>query len=238
MGFCFALSNVQFTIKWCWQLCIADALETSAQLQPVAQGKVKNHRYLTACGWERAGQLNTEDKCINLNPCFEVYWLIRMIYSRILTLINPTAPLLNTLKCFISPQCNSFLATKLICLPALRSVSRCVVKGTEYRNNSAYLPLFKCFHIATLPFQLHSPRLTASPVHVPLNAGRTRRYLAREHRWNSKAFRCQNISVIINLLMHRWSGWVIDLSLLPVVFMESSEDFSRVLFQYPIRVWK
>lgn len=54
------------------------------------------------------------------------------------------------------------------------------------------------------------------------------RSLAREHRWSSKASRCQNISVIINFVAQRRSGWVIDLSLLPVVFMESSEDFSCV----------
>lgn len=127
-----------------------------------ARGKLTYHSYLTACGWECAGQLHTEDKCIKLNPRFEVYWLIRMIYSRILTLINPTAPLLNTLKCFISPRCNSFLATKPICLRVLRSMSRCVVQGTEYRNNGACLPLYKCFHIATLPSRPTSDRLASS----------------------------------------------------------------------------
>lgn len=129
---------------------------------PFARGKLINHRYFTACGWECVWQLHTEHKCMKLDPCFEVYWLIQLIYSRILTLINPPAPLLNTLKCFISPRCNSFLATKSICLRVLRSMSRCMVEGTEHRNNGAYLPLFKCFHIATLPSQPTSDRLASS----------------------------------------------------------------------------
>lgn len=93
-----------------------------------------------------------------------------------------------------------------------------------------------CLSVSTLPLCRSSPRLTASPVHVALNAERAWLHLAWEHRWNSKAPCSQNISLNINLLLHCWFGWVIDLSLLPVVFMGSSEDFSHAYcFNYCIQ---
>lgn len=97
-------------------------------------------------------------KYMKLEPCFMVYWLMWMIFSRLFIYSHSSAVMLNILACFIVVviifRCNPVQVTKIICLCITWSVRLAASTQrlyTQCRTNGANPPLFKCFHIAISP---------------------------------------------------------------------------------------